>query len=471
VIIPGKAVGEEYQYSISGLPQYPPVASSTAAGVFACWWGNEVRVWRLGWNFHKLVARIVVKGDENICDAVLSTDGALLAVVSAAGLRIFRLSLGQDRQPTVVKRLATIAGLGGKLATFSSDSKWLAVISHSNKVKLFSTRQNAEGGLESESFVEVGRINRDSDVRLGGSLGNYWRTVNRVGFSPDGKMLVASDISGYLDCWTVAEALPPTNGNAKHGDTDSSDDDTDSDDEAAAQIDGWEWRRSEAAESLPRLDSAPIVLSFRPRTGPEDGYRLLVLSAKHSIFEFSLSAGSFTDWSRRNPTEVLPDKFKDTRDRAMGSFWGTDGWWWIYGAAWVFGVDTTVDHTSNADASKKRKRDLGGSGATNAVKRREQMALVRAQEKEAVVKKAPKDEEGSGDQDGAPSAGGNEDGTAPPKEERERHKWFMTFKYRPILGIVPVAAKQGYQVQVALIERPVWDLNLPPRFESVHRGR
>jgi U3 small nucleolar RNA-associated protein 4 len=462
VVIPGRAAADEYQYSISGLPQYPPLASSTATGVFACWWGNEVRIWRLSWNFHKLVARIMVKGDENICDAVMSTDGAFLAVVSAAGLRVFRLSLGQGQHPTVVKRLATIAGLGGKLVAFSPDSKWLAVISHSNKVKLFSVRQN-EGGLESEEFVEVGRINRDSDNRLGGSLGNYWRTVNRVAFSPDGKMLVASDISGYLDCWTVAEALHPVNGNVKHEDTDSSDD-SDSDDEEAAQIDGWEWRRSEAADSLPRLDSAPIVLSFRPQTGPDDGYRLFVLTTKHSIFEFSLSAGSLSDWSRRNPTEVLPDKFKNTKDRAMGSCWGADGWWWIYGASWVFGIDATADHAT--EANKKRKRDQASSGAGNAVKRRDQVALVRVVEELPVVKTS--EDEESDDQDVAPVAEGQE---KLPNGAKEKSKWFMTFKYRPILGIVPVAANEGHPVQVALIERPVWDLKLPARFESVHRGR
>jgi U3 small nucleolar RNA-associated protein 4 len=58
------------------------------------------------------------------------------------------------------------------------------------------------------------------------------------------------------------------------------------------------------------------------------------------------------------------------------------------------------------------------------------------------------------------------------ERETENPKWFMTFKYRPILGIVPVTAKEGQPVQVGLIERPVWDLKLPPRFESVHsRGR
>lgn len=131
----------------------------------------------------------------------------------------------------------------------------------------------------------------------------------------------------------------------------------------------------------------------------------------------------------------------------MGAVWGTDGWWWIYGTAWVFGLDTTVEHL-NTD-SRKRKLD-GGSGG-NAVKRRDQKTLIRAEDvkKEAIEERRER----------------------PPKAEREPPKWFMTFKYRPILGMVPVAAEEGRAVQVALIERPVWDLKLPPRFENVHRGR
>jgi U3 small nucleolar RNA-associated protein 4 len=485
VIIPMKSVGNEYQYKISGLPQYPPLSSSAAAGLFACWWGNEVRIWRLdsrSKNSHSLVARILIKGDENICEAVLSTDGTLLAVVSAAGLRIFRLSLENG---STVKRIATIAGLGGKLATFSLDSKWLAVISHSNRVKLCSTLQNAQGGLVSESFIEIGRINRNSDARLKGSLGKYWRSINRVKFSPDGKMLVASDVAGYLDCWMVGVVSTrlPVNGNASRQSTDISDED-DSDDEASelsdagTQIDGWEWRRSEAAKSLPQLDSGPIVLSFRPQTGAEDGYRLLVITAKHSIFELSLSDGSFTDWSRRNPTQALPEKFKDTRDRAMGSFWGSQGWWWVYGAAWLFGIDVTVDHTGDerGDGSNKRKRNQEISGAGSAVKRRDQYALIRPEGDDggSDVRQdtAPTDDEGSREDDKAPFARRIDNGTARHTGEKEKSKWFMTFKYRPILGIVPVAEEEGKPVQVALIERPVWDLDLPPRFENVHhRGR
>lgn len=339
---------------------------------------------------------------------------------------------------------------------FSPDSQWLAVISHANKVKLFSTRQNDQGGL-SESFVEVGRIDRAGDARLRGSLGQYWRTINRIQFSPDGQMLVASDISGHLDCWTVADASPQVNGNAKHGHT-NSDDDSDDDSElsdAGARIDGWEWRRSEAAESLPQLDATPIVLSFRPQTGPKDGYRLMVLTAKHSIFELSLSDGSFTDWSRRNPTQVLPQKFARILDRAMGSFWGADGWWWIYGTSWVFGMDTAVDHEGDEseDGGRKRKREQESSSAGSAVKRRDQVALVRADD---------------GDEETTPPAPRVDKKTA---SERNERKWFLTFRYQPILGIVPIASRKDGPVQVALIERPVYELNLPPRFESVHRGR
>jgi U3 small nucleolar RNA-associated protein 4 len=495
VIIPMKSLGNEYQYKISGLPQYPPVSSSTVASVFASWWGNEVRIWKLGdspsGGSHRLVARIVIKGDENICDAALSLDGTLLAVLSAAGLRIFRLSLENPPHGSTVKRIASVTGLGGKLAKFSPDSKWLAIISHSNRVKLFSTRQDFQGRLISESFIEVNRINRDADVRLHGSLGKYWRNINRLAFSPDSKMLVVSDISGYLDCWMLGTASTslPINGKPKSQSTDSAEEDNDNDDDdmselsdVGVQIDGWEWKRGAAARDLPQLDSAPIVLSFRPQTGIEDGYQLLAITSRHNIFELSLSAGSFTDWSRRNPTQVLPKKFQETKDRAMGSFWGSNGWWWIYGAGWLFGIDVTVDHNADESSeigpegrnSKKRKRNEGGSGAGDAVKRKDQYGLVRPEGhddgRESGRDPVPTDDEDSGDEDDAPFTRPVDDVRASHTSQKERSKWFMTFKYRPILGIVPVAEEEGQPVQVALIERPVWDLDLPPRFESIHQA-
>jgi U3 small nucleolar RNA-associated protein 4 len=75
------------------------------------------------------------------------------------------------------------------------------------------------------------------------------------------------------------------------------------------------------------------------------------------------------------------------------------------------------------------------------------------------------------------------DKTGPPKKDRQlKHKsgqdvavkkhghsetWWHTFKYRPILGIVPIGDRST-PLEVVLVERPPWDLDLPPRFVGSH---
>ena len=59
--------------------------------------------------------------------------------------------------------------------------------------------------------------------------------------------------------------------------------------------------------------------------------------------------------------------------------------------------------------------------------------------------------------------------------------WWFTMKYRPILGIVPLGGGEngeeeeeeeeeegGNGLEVALIERPMWDVELPPRYFGEH---
>jgi U3 small nucleolar RNA-associated protein 4 len=53
-------------------------------------------------------------------------------------------------------------------------------------------------------------------------------------------------------------------------------------------------------------------------------------------------------------------------------------------------------------------------------------------------------------------------------EVEQKASWWHTFKYRPILGMVPVSGEQGQPLEVVLVERPSWDLDLPPRFVGAH---
>jgi len=49
--------------------------------------------------------------------------------------------------------------------------------------------------------------------------------------------------------------------------------------------------------------------------------------------------------------------------------------------------------------------------------------------------------------------------------DQERKAWWITYKYRPILGVVPLN-KPGQPLEVALVERPTWDTEMPERYFS-----
>jgi U3 small nucleolar RNA-associated protein 4 len=42
-------------------------------------------------------------------------------------------------------------------------------------------------------------------------------------------------------------------------------------------------------------------------------------------------------------------------------------------------------------------------------------------------------------------------------------QWWHTYKYRPIMGIVPIGSERA-ELEVVLVERPTWDMDLPPRY-------
>jgi len=46
--------------------------------------------------------------------------------------------------------------------------------------------------------------------------------------------------------------------------------------------------------------------------------------------------------------------------------------------------------------------------------------------------------------------------------QRGKKNWWSTFKYRPIMGIAPISGDIG--MEVVLVERPLWEVDLPPRF-------
>lgn len=205
---------------------------------------------------------------------------------------------------------------------------------------------------------------------------------------------------------------------------------------------------------------------------------------------------------------------------------------WLYGEAWLFMFDLSQDlpisettEDGEGKPSKKRKRDnmhKGPSGAGGTMpesmvpvsKMRRFQSSGKDDKKNAEITNrnhweitgSSSDDDEAADDDhaaltalrrGASKNGSNaqaedtdmavavikdDDGADTPAAKARQENWWYTMKYRPILGIVPVGGGGGgdrlegkkkkksehQPLEVMLVERPVWDLDVPPRFAGIH---
>jgi U3 small nucleolar RNA-associated protein 4 len=538
VVMPITGFWSENKREISSLPQLPRVASAPFMRLVMSWWNQEVNIWRMERprgqkkdKVHKLVARIGLQGDENITAATLSADGSVLAVSTMANTRIFQLSRRKndpDGGLKVRKVESEVLLPGCRLLQLSRNGHWLSIVDKSNQVNLVRLLLDTDSGLLRvlPALIELESPIPESKDERPTALDSYIHTITRLQFSPDGRVLAASDLSGHIKSWIVEgheDLTAPEVDAPEHDDSKSSSSSDDDEEERPTVILGQQWKHNEATKLLPKLKSTPIIISFRPekvRTSkpepngnpavhstrqnphpishdtPEGPYELLVLTAQHELYEFDLLEGRLTEWSKRNPTSLLPAQFQKIRDRAMGSMWHSSGKLqrcWLYGSNWMFMLDLSQDfaeakqeqYTENTiiPETKKRKRE-DESGAGGKKPRTDLEGLeprvekfvdgkrIRAVEKEnkkplmmsnGFIKEEDSDEEDD-EGDGLEGVFDRDD----TKPQRRRYgklgppaSW-CSFGYRSILGMVDIGSK-GDHLETVIVERPVFDLDLPPR--------
>ncbi|KAB2579854.1 U3 small nucleolar RNA-associated protein 4 [Lasiodiplodia theobromae] len=577
ILIPIRSFSTEHSRKLPALPQSPPVTSAPRARLLVSWWDREVRIWRVkkrdtSGELPKLVARLALKGDENITSATISEDGSILAISTVAEIKVFHLSSrkGETDRSLRVRKLDSppLPQEGGaRLVQLSPNGRWLAIITHENEIFLARlTNEEEEPGKWRivPRVVELHRLHRKLEYQnsLNGYWGSYDRIITRVALSNE--VLVVSDLAGYLDSWVVEGNeditapevdLPEKERPSKDASSDDDDDDDDDEDESRPVIFfGQHWVRNPAGHLLPKLESSALVLSFRPtkdsetqpngnpavhptrqnphphsHTLPGGEHRLLAVTAYHQVYEFDILNGKMTDWSRRNPTSDFPAEFRGQRDRAMGCLWDindTRERLWLYGSNWLFMFDLATDFSDGSSASegvtngaetplKKRKRGpeddalrkhTSGAGSKMAAREIEgagrKYRKITGADAASWVELQQGQEASEDDEADAVEAqyersnalatlrrGASEGGDQTNDEADEaqsalqRKSHWHTFKYRPVLGLVPIshdggegaAAKSGKAksdtaapLEVVLVERPTWDLDLPPKFVGVH---
>ncbi|KAG5946112.1 hypothetical protein E4U53_006630 [Claviceps sorghi] len=466
----------------------------------------------------KLLKTIVVKGDSNISSATINQEGTLLFVSTATDVKAFQLQhqdpvRASDVKVTTAALPAKLSQLGASHLRLSPDGRWLCIIQEGSRVLMASLdSRHAESKASSAlsaKFQRLSRLRRHIPRHvLNGGLGSYDRSITQIAFSADSNMLAVADLAGYIDTWILhGREQILQNGGEGAGTADDAADDNASDSDSSSMskeendtgADSQErWVRNPNAKLLPKLPTTPVVLSFSehvPTTGSSvkadgaDDYILAAVTVSWNVLAFHPRNGALTPWSRRHPRNALPGPVQDLLASPKGVLWQGSRMW-LYGVSFLLMLDMGQDlpmsfvEAEGADTQLthgiKRKRMGLGSGAGG---RTGQGTLIPHQirkhgindewEEIAMVDTRQADEMDSDDDMSdkvdepckqRSLTNGNDTMMASTETAtKESKKWWITYKYRPILGIVPFATTSK-DVEVAVVERPSWDLAMGERY-------
>ncbi|KAG5979005.1 hypothetical protein E4U55_005667 [Claviceps digitariae] len=464
----------------------------------------------------KLLKTIVVKGDSNISSATINQEGTLLFVSTATDVKAFQLHhqdpvKASDLKLTAMKLPAKLSQLGASHVKLSPDGRWLCVIQEGSRVCMASLdgRQiEASSTALSIKFQRLSRLRRHIPrYVLNGGLGSYDRNITQIAFSADSHMVAVADLAGYIDTWILhghEQALQ--NGDQGSGMADDaaggasdSDSSSSSEEEDEANADGQDrWVRNPNAKLLPKLPTSPVVLSFSDhvpttessvKAGGPDDYVLAAVTVSWNILAFHPRNGALTPWSRRHPRSALPGPVQDLLDLPKGVMWQGSRIW-LYGVSFLLMLDMGQDlpmSVAEAEGTDtqlthgiKRKRmglSTGAGGRTgqgNLIPHQIRKHGANDEWEDISIVDKPQVNESDSDDDMPDeidelskqrSLTNGNDAIMPTTETatEEAKKWWITYKYRPVLGIVPFATTSK-DLEVAVVERPIWDVTMAERY-------
>ncbi|KAJ5156109.1 hypothetical protein N7492_008912 [Penicillium capsulatum] len=577
VVLPLREFGKEHHRKLPNLPQTPQLTSSPSSRLVMSFWDREVSLWRISrgpvslnenidGQRHRLVAKVMIQGEENINSAMLSSDGKLLVVATISEVKMFtvRRRKGDEKGALRIQKIdvpQALSNEGARAVTISPDGRWLCVIRPNSSVFVARIQPPSSTSEKPQILPLLAPLKRATrharhEKASHGTLGDYERTIRSVVFSNDSKILAAGDLSGCIDTWVLSTATgADANGHAKNGQAADSDGEPSDDEDDNITIEGERWQMIAAESPIPRMKSGIALLSFCPTNSSpkaltngtaQNGFpakedRLMVVTSEHQLVEFEALSGKLSDWSRRNPKACLPADFRGVKDRVMGCMWdlfeGRERLW-LYGTSWLWMFDLQQDFPNPDDVeaeegkadgqlvhASKRKRDLfedgenerkkANSGAGDRIPQSQMDIHLGSKVRKIVgsdesqgewISLEPERPRGPGEDDEALEydetfTAGNETqlarlrrGDEAPVENgatkkapgkgkstpganetpsQPARRWWHTYKYRDILGIVPLnalavddeedAGSSG-NLEVAVVERPMWDVELPGRY-------
>ncbi|KAJ5239445.1 hypothetical protein N7468_004064 [Penicillium chermesinum] len=515
VVLPLREYGKEHHRKLSSLPQIPQLSSSPASRLVMSFWDNEVSLWRvlrgptsphesLEGQRHKLVAKVLIQGEETISSASLSSDGKILAVSTISDVKLFavRRRKGDEK----VKALALLPF--PRLPMAFCDPPHNDV--YMSRIQISTNDENPELLPQLAQLKRIPRQFRREKASHG-TLGDYERVIRSVVFSEDSKLLAAGDLSGCVDTWVLSSATEAANDQTESNGAISDDEPSDDEDEdESVAIEGERWKVLDSESAIPRMKTGITLLSFRPNAPS----RTLTNGAKYTSSTADDRLMRKTIGLVTTQPQSLPaSRVSGVRDRAMGCIWDiseTRERLWLYGTSWLWMFDLQQDFSNpeeiEADAknslqlakASKRKRDpfdedfneRKDSGAGDRIPR-SQMDIhlgskVRKIDDEdyeydedfaagnettlARLRRGVESAEDAEMKDTATTSTNQVVGANGTSSQPVR-RWWHTYKYRDILGIVPLNVQrpsgdqtESGNLEVAVVERPMWEVDLPEKY-------
>jgi len=432
IVTPIKRSQSEKHLTLSHLPQKPQISSSIKARTFISWWDREIVVYHISSGRDSLLTdfdskvldteepayepltKLALKGDKTIQDAQLSSDGQFMIVVTSDHTKLFQLrktnvSGRQAIRTRQVELPPSIARLGGRLAGFTPDGKWLYIVRMDNTVVLAKIILPSNPRDPATIHTKNTKLYRATRSQSPTSLGSFQQTITQASFSGDSRILAVGDLSGAVDSWVLeghedldfVPSAPQKLESPSDTSSDTSDDDEDED--ITPIVHGQKWIRNPSGSGLPKLDSAILALSFRPslHTSPSQpsnanlglhatrhnphpvshevpitDAKLIAITASHQLIEFDVLSSSLSDWTRRNPSRYLPYSFTRLKARVTGCFWDvTDRAnrgerLWLYSHNYLCMFDMSRDlvrnenrkappHDRSRDSKREKRTTLG----------------------------------------------------------------------------------------------------------------
>lgn len=294
------------------LPLFVPFIKNMLVNIeqrlVVMWHESTVKVWRVGQELdsvknYKLVAKLVLKDEQDISTCSMSPDGQVLVVGRPSTTKVFHL------QPSPTKLLVTkldnefLVQTGCKLVKFIDNSKLVAVTSED---ELFTLDLESEED-ETANYLEIPEVPQTkSSIKV-----PYLNKINHL--EVHSSLVVISRYCGAVDIFNL---------------------------------------ETKDSQPLVRLMNFITVLKINEKRNT-----VILVTAENKIFEFKISQsgeemGLLTSWSKNN-TENMPKQWQSLREKCMGIFYdqSSPDKIWFWGPTWISRLDFTTDFP----VSKRRK--------------------------------------------------------------------------------------------------------------------